>query len=156
MVAIERINSLPLDLLQPLVDEAESVGFRAPGRLVADWHSGRNRFDGPGEALFVAREGGLAVGVCRLNRDPCAADPLVDRVRHLYVVCDRRREGVGTRLVSAVVESARGRFARLRLRTSSPVADAFYRSLGFMPVADEPDCTHRLVLDGERRGILRP
>ena len=64
MVAIERIDSLPLDLLQPLVAEAESVGFRALGHLVAEWYSGRDRFDGPGEALFVACDGGRIIGVC--------------------------------------------------------------------------------------------
>jgi hypothetical protein len=31
-------------------------------------------------------------------------------------------------------------------RTDSPGADAFYRSLGFLPVTGEPACSHQLVL----------
>jgi hypothetical protein len=58
---------------------------------------------------------------------------------------DHRRKGIGTQLAHAVIGAARGHFARLRLRTDNPIADAFYRSLGFMPVTGELACSHQLV-----------
>ena len=146
MIAIERIDSLPIDRLVALATEAEATGFRGLSRLFSEWQAGGNRFDQPGEALFIATDNGRVVGVCGLNRDPYLGDPTVGRVRHLYVAVGHRRTGIGSRLVRAVVGAARGHFARLRLRTDSPGADAFYRSLGFLPVTGEPACSHQLVL----------
>jgi GNAT superfamily N-acetyltransferase len=74
----------------------------------------------------------------------------VGRVRHLYVAADHRRKGIGTQLARAIVHLARRHFVRLRLRTGSPDADAFYRSLGFMPLTGEPSSSHQLVLDDRR------
>jgi GNAT superfamily N-acetyltransferase len=145
MVIIERIHSLPIDRLSALVTEADATGFRGLVRLVVDWRSGLNRFDQPGEVLFIAHDGERVVGVCGLNLDPYLGDPTVGRFRHLYVAVDYRRKGIGTQLLNAVIVAARGHFDRLRLRTDSPIADAFYRSLGFMPVTGEPACSHQLV-----------
>src|SRR5439155_16415461 len=103
----------------------------------------------PGEALFLATDDRAVVGVCGLTIDPYLADPAVGRVCHLYVAAHLRRQGVGARLVGAVVAEARGSFTLLRLRTDRPEADAFYLSLGFARVADEPGCTHRLALDAD-------
>lgn len=154
MIAIERIDSLPIGAL---VTEAEATGFRGLSRLLSEWQAGGNRFDQPGEAVFIATESGRVVGVCGLNRDPYFGDPTVGRIRHLYVAVDHRRKGIGSRLVRAVMGAARGHFARLRLRTDSPDADAFYRCLGFLPVTGEPACSHQLVLIGDpgRRPVRR-
>src|SRR6266536_5947889 len=70
MVAIERIDATTIDRLAPLAAEADAAGFRALARLVDDWDAGRNRFDRPGEALFIATDGGAVVGVCGLNIEP--------------------------------------------------------------------------------------
>jgi GNAT superfamily N-acetyltransferase len=149
MIAIERIDCLPMYWLSALVTEADATGFRGLSRLVGEWQSGGNRFDQPGEALFIATESGRVVGVCGLNRDPYLDDPTVGRIRHLYVAGGHRRNGIGSRLVRDVLGAARGHFARLRLRTGSPDADAFYRSLGFLPVTGEPACSHQLILVGD-------
>jgi GNAT superfamily N-acetyltransferase len=142
---IERIHSLPIDRLSALVTESNATGFRGLKRLVEDWRSRLNRFNMPGEAFFIAVRDGRVVGVCGLNHDPYLRDPTVGRFRHLYVAVDHRRKGIGTQLAHAVIGAARGHFARLRLRTDSPIADAFYRSLGFMPITGEPACSHQLV-----------
>ena len=86
------------------------------------------------------------VGVCGLNVDPYAAEPRVGRVRHLYVLSEQRRLGVGRRLVSEVIEVARGRFDRLRLRTEAPGAAQLYQALGFRPSVGTDDCTHIMTL----------
>ena len=149
MIVIERIDFLPIDRLNALVTEADATGFHGLSRLVTEWRSGLNRFNQPGEALFIATDNGHVVGVCGLNRDPYLSDPMVGRVRHLYVAVDHRRRGIGSRLVRAVMGAASGHFARLRLRTDSPDADGLYRSLGFTPFTAEPACSHQLAFIDE-------
>jgi GNAT superfamily N-acetyltransferase len=147
---IVRIRDLsspgPLD---ELVAESERAGLRLVRRLESDWHSGANRFDQPGEALFGALVSGRLVGVCGLNIDPHSAAPRVGRVRHLYVLAAERRQGLGTRLVQEVVATARGSFDRLHLRTNDPLAARFYERLGLERCETEPSATH--VLDMARR-----
>ncbi len=155
MIAIDRIDSLPIDRLNALVTEADATGFHGLIRLVEDWRSGLNRFNKPGEEVFIATDNGRVVGVCGLNGDPYIADAMVGRLRHLYVALDHRRRGIGTRLVRAVMGAASGHFARLRLRTDSPDADGFYCSLGFMPCAAEPASSHHVVLINEAQPQAR-
>jgi ribosomal protein S18 acetylase RimI-like enzyme len=146
MIAIERIDCLPIDRLEPLVAQAAATGFQALARLQDEWQSGLNRFDQPGEALFIAADNGFIVGICGLNQDPYLHDPTVGRVRHLCVGVQHRRKGIGSRLVRAVMGAANGRFTRLRLRTNSADADGFYLSLGFTRFTAEPSCSHEVVL----------
>jgi GNAT superfamily N-acetyltransferase len=128
-----------------IVTESESQGFAFLRRLITDWEAGTNRFALEGEALFAAQERGIIVGVCGLNIDPYASDREIGRVRHLYVLASRRRQGIGRRLVTQVMVSATRSFRLLRLRTDSPTAAAFYEALGFEPCTDAA-CTHRLLL----------
>jgi N-acetylglutamate synthase-like GNAT family acetyltransferase len=86
--------------------------------------------------------------MCGLNVDPYVDDSTVGRLRHLYVHPDHRRRGVAAALVDRCLVDAGETFARVRLRTSSPVADAFYRSIGFEAIDDE-DATH--AVPGRRR-----
>jgi ribosomal protein S18 acetylase RimI-like enzyme len=145
-VVVERLVQSPAEGLGALIAESEAGGLRLVRRLVDEWTSGANRFDRPGEALFVARIAGEIVGVCGLNLDPYAAAPTIGRVRHLYVSLAHRRRGIGRRLMAEVVAAARGRFERLHLRTTNPAAAALYERLGFRRLDDVPDCTHVLDL----------
>jgi len=144
---IDRVSGAPTDRLAGLLAESEQQGFRFVRRLVQEWESGDNRFDRPGEALFVARVGVDVVGVCGLSEDPYTGDPKVGRVRHLYVLVPHRRSGVGEQLVADVLEAARGRFERLHLRTTNPTAARLYERLGFRRVFDARDRTHVLDVD---------
>ncbi len=144
---VERVSATPADRLAALLAESEQQGFRFVRRLVQEWESGVNRFDRPGEALFVARVGDDVVGVCGLSVDPYADDPKVGRVRHLYVLVRHRRSGVGEQLVADVLEAARGRFERLHLRTTNPTAARLYERLGFRRAFDTRDRTHVLDVD---------
>lgn len=143
---IERLNGAPADCLGAVIAESEQFGLRFVRRLAEEWTSGANRFDRPGEALFVAGIAGQTVGVCGLNVDPYTAALNVGRVRHLYVLSTYRRLGIGRYLVTEVMEAARGRFDRLRLRTANPAAAELYERLGFRRCADVADCTHVLDL----------
>jgi GNAT superfamily N-acetyltransferase len=145
---IERLDECSPARLDALLAESEQAGLRLVRRLVDEWASGVNRFDRPGEALFDAQVDGQVVGVCGLNVDPYAGDPTVGRVRHLYVLVAHRRRGIGQQLTGAVIDAARGRFARLRLGTQNAAAARLYERLGFRPTAGVADCTHVLPLGG--------
>ena len=118
---IERMSGAPTDRLAALLAESEQQGFRFVRRLVEEWESGANRFDRPGEALFVARVGNDVVGVCGLHVDPYADDPKIGRVRHLYVLVPH-------------------------LRTANATAARLYERLGFRRTAAR-DHTHVLDVD---------
>jgi GNAT superfamily N-acetyltransferase len=104
---VERLAAPPAECLGALIADSEGHGLRFVRRLADDWAGGTNRFDRPGEALFVARIAGEVVGVCGLNVDPYETAPAIARVRHLYVLAAHRRHGVGRDLVSAVVMDLR-------------------------------------------------
>jgi GNAT superfamily N-acetyltransferase len=147
-ISIIRLDRLPTDRLVELVTESQATGWSHMRRLVEDWDSGQNRFDGPGEALFAAVTGSRVMGVCGLNADPYTGTPGVGRVRRLYVLAAFRRSGVGRQLVRAVVGTSYSHFHLLRLRTEREAAARFYESLGFQPCIDVPDCTHTLPVGG--------
>ena len=146
MATIVRITDFKLSALQGLRAESVHEGFSFVDRLCAEWVSGANRFDAPGEALFLAVNDGQVVGVCGLNCDPYAHDPLVGRVRRLYVSRAHRHRGIGRALLEAVVACARGHFNLLRVRTEA--AGDFFTAQGFRHIASGTEVTHVLELSG--------
>jgi GNAT superfamily N-acetyltransferase len=144
MTKIEKVLDLDIGVLQELRAESSREGFRFMERLCEDWVSGANRFDAPGEALFLAVADGQVVGVCGINRDPYAHDLSTGRVRRLYVLPAHRRGGIGRTLIEAVITHARGQFNKLRVRTHA--ADTFYAAHGFRRDASTGDATHVLEL----------
>ncbi len=143
---VERVTGTPTERLAALLAESERQGVACVRRLVQEWSSGDNRFDRPGEALYVATTpGGDVVGVCGLSVDPYAEDPRVGRLRHLYVRVASRRSGIGEQLVADVVEAARGWFDRLHLRVTDPTAARLFERMGFRPASGGPHHTHVLA-----------
>jgi len=146
IVRVRELASLLPGQLADLVAESEQAGLQFVRRLQDDWHSGANRFDRLGEAFFAASDEVRLVGVCGLNVDPYLPSPRVGRVRHLYVSVDRRRQGIGSRLVREVIIAARHSFDRLRLRTNDPHAARFYEQLGFLRCEADSSATHEINL----------
>jgi GNAT superfamily N-acetyltransferase len=144
MTAITRITDLDVAALQRLRTESSREGFKFMERLCEEWASGANRFDAPGEVLFLAIADGQVVGVCGLNRDPYAQDARIGRVRRLYVLPTHRRSGVGQALLEAVIAYAHDHFDLLRLRTEA--ADDFYTAHGFRRDVSDSEATHVLEL----------
>ena len=142
MTTITRITDLDVAVLQRLRTESSQEGFRFMERLCEEWASGANRFDAPGEALFLAVVDGQVVGVCGLNRDPYAQDARTGRVRRLYVLAAHRRGGVGRALLEAVIAHARAHFDLLRVRTEA--ASDFYTAHGFRRDVSDTEATHVL------------
>jgi GNAT superfamily N-acetyltransferase len=145
-IIIERLPDVQPDRLAVLIADSERAGQRFVRRLADEWASGGNRFDRPGEMLFAAWRERELVGVGGLNVDPYAEAPLVGRVRHLYVLSTARRLGIGQQLVERIIETARGQFDSLRLRTFNPDASRLYERLGFRRRDDVADCTHVMEL----------
>ena len=144
MVQLARLVELPSDI-ELLLSEARAEGFGMLDTLVKGVSDGSNRFDRDGELLLAAWDGSDLVAVGGLNVDPYLSDPLIGRVRHLYVSSSHRNRGVGGALVGRIISEARGRFTKLRVRTRDSAAGAFYETLGFEP-SNEPDVTHILEL----------
>jgi GNAT superfamily N-acetyltransferase len=145
-ILIERLPDVQPDQLAVLIADSERAGQRFVRRLADEWASGGNRFDRPGEMLFAAWSERELVGVGGLNVDPYAGAPRVGRVRHLYVLSTARRLGIGQQLVEKIIETARGQFDSLRLRTFNPEAARLYERLGFRQRDDVVDCTHVMEL----------
>lgn len=111
--------------------------------MEAEWESGTTRFDGKGEVLLGAYLGDALVGICGLNKDPYQKQGNVGRLRHLFVSEAGRGHGVGSALVRAILERAKGSFDVVRLRTDPDVRGRFYERLGFKRTS-EPDATHAI------------
>ena len=129
-VAIVPVNGLAPGALDPLVAAADDEGWEFVRRLADEWATGANRFDRPGERLFIARAAGEIVGVCGLTVDPYSSGPKVGRVRRLYVLPAFRGAGVGRRLVRAVVREADGAIRPAPGSTENPAAARLYEGLG--------------------------
>ena len=143
---IVRLEQLPVKDLGPLLEESRRQGHEFLDRLVSEYIGGTNQFKKPGEGLFGAYVDQQLVAIGGLNQDPYSSEPDIGRVRHLYVLSAWRKQGVGKRLVQAIIAAAKGRFRLLTLRTFSADADGFYRALGFQTSPKIDRATHYLVL----------
>ena len=146
-ILIEQLHDLSTINLAPIIKASRQENYEFIDRLVAEWQSGDNRFDKHGEVLFIALSQQDTVGICGLNIDPYVDDDSCGRVRHLYVLPDYRRYGIGQQLVERVIQQAQDHFTRLNLRTGNPAADKLYRQLSFDIAIENPTCTHTLLLD---------
>jgi GNAT superfamily N-acetyltransferase len=149
MIEIHRIK-LPVLGLEVLQAEAKAEGYGFIERLVNEWESGANRFEGPGEVLSGQMEEDQLVAVGGLNCDPFAGSAAIGRIRRIYVRPAWRNKGIGRALVSALMEEARKSFKCVRLRAENSKAARLYESLGFAPIAD-PDATHILYFSPPRQ-----
>ncbi|MGI9408208.1 MAG: GNAT family N-acetyltransferase [Hyphomicrobiaceae bacterium] len=128
-----------------LVSDARAAGFRFVDRLTREWETGENRFDRQGEKFLGVSLHRTLVGMGGLNIDPYAKDPGIGRIRHLYVLSTRRRSGIGSLLLTRLLDGAEQHFKRIRLRTAETTPDAFYTAHGFRP-SDEVNASHELIL----------
>lgn len=145
MIAIQKIE-LPVSGIDDLLAEASSEGYDFIETLLADWASGENRFDAPGEILYGLMDQGRIVAVGGLNIDPFAGKQDIGRIRRVYVRRDWRGRGIGRLLVATLIEHARTGFRCVRLRADNPRTSAFYESMGFAAI-DDPNASHLLCFE---------
>lgn len=132
------LHELPSDF-GALRDLSVREGFGMLPRLERQWAEGK-RFQRPGEILLGGFADGQLVAVGGLTQTQ-NSDTL--RVRRVYVHPDFRRQGLGHRLMQALIRHAESLPVReLELFTDTEAGAQFYESLGFVPVAEE-GTTHR-------------
>ena len=110
-------------------------------RLLNDFRSGANRFDRPGEALFVHLAASSAMAVGGLNLEPETCYGKAGRIRRLYVLPDRRGRGLARSLIEATMAFASGYHEVLTVNVGTLPARGLYEHLGFAPV-EHPRITH--------------
>ncbi len=153
-IRFKEVDQLNVDNITQILNRSQDEGFRHIVRLVNEYVSGMNRFNKPGEALFIAFVADEIVGICGLNRDPFN-EGQVGRVRRLYVLPEYRKQGIGKRLTEEVISKARDFYEQLVLRTDSENASKFYKSLGFIEVNNSDSTTHILKLDKRIEEVSR-
>jgi GNAT superfamily N-acetyltransferase len=117
--------------------------------VAANWEDPSGPYRDPGAVLMVAFAAQAAVGLAGVVVDPYLAEARTGRLKHVYVAPAWRRQGVADALVAACLDPARGRFDRIRLRTTSPAAARLYERHGFERCEDQAESTHLLVLGRE-------
>jgi GNAT superfamily N-acetyltransferase len=145
IIEIRLVNELLCFDLSDLLEESILEGHHHIQRLLDDYKTGVNRFALPGECLFLALQEERVIGVCGLNRD-LQNGILYGRLRRFYVIKAFRRSGIGKRLVDAVIANATTSFKYICLHTDSPIAAAFYKSMGFEIENSLSNSTHVKVL----------
>lgn len=151
-VDIHLITHLPPQI-RVLEKEAVEEDFRFLTRLIAEWNSGANRFNAPGECLMAAYRNKQLIGIGGLSVDPYA-DKNMARLRRVYVSASSRRHHVGQTLVKALVAHAALRFQNLCLFTDTAVGDAFYLKCGFTRIEDV-HATHAMCLSNSLLDVSR-
>jgi GNAT superfamily N-acetyltransferase len=147
MIPIQKIQ-LPTPGIERLHTEAKEEGYDFIQTLIDEWTSGTNRFEASGEILCGHLDHGLLVALGGVTVDPLDAQPNTGRIRRVYVRSAWRNQGIGTALVSALVDHAGKHFRRMRLRAENANAARLYESMGFLPIED-PNATHILFFENK-------
>jgi GNAT superfamily N-acetyltransferase len=136
--------------LFPLISASREEGYLFLVRLEHEYLSGKVRFDGIGETLLGMFENSRLIAIGGLTRDPDSDLPCTGRVRHVYVLPERRRRGIGKTLLAEIERRATTHFNALVLRTGSVAAASFYERSGYEALAVDGTATHRRFLNAEQ------
>ena len=126
------ITDLETCNVETLRNESLEEGYNIINHLIAEYRSGENRFDRPGEKLIGFVLNNEIVAVCGLNIEP--TDDRLGRIRRLYVLKDYRHRNTGTTLVRHLIGHAKKYFKGVVVNIGDLPVDGFYRSAGFSPV----------------------
>jgi GNAT superfamily N-acetyltransferase len=135
-VVVRRIVP-PVRGLEVLIAEAAAEGFDFLDKLTEDWALGKYRFDGEHEGLFGVFAETELVAIGALSVDPFVGRADTGRLRRIFVRKAWRKQGIGERLVKALMAEASKGYAMVRLRAETPYAAGLYERLGFVPIVDE-------------------
>lgn len=142
MTLLDQIT-LPVNGIVEMCVEARNEGYKFLDRLLAEWDSGENRFDQPGEVLCGCFRDEVLIALGGLNRHSFGSDYGIGRIRRVYVRPGWRNQGVGQLLVNDLLKRAQQEFHAVVLRTDNPTAARLYERMGFVRVCSG-NATHVL------------
>ncbi len=132
-IVIEPASSSLAEDLAALAAEATTFGIGNSAALVDGWIDGTQRYDRQGEALLVAWDGDVAIGVGGLAQCPDVEGAL--RVRRFYVAAGARRRGVAGRLATQLIDFGFRHTDTLTCNARASIAAGpFWEAMGFLPV----------------------
>lgn len=140
LIEVHQIERLP-ELFGEFQGEAAAEGFDTITVLRDEWIVGSQRFERQGEALFLATVDGIEAGIGGITQDFVEASCL--RMRRFYVRPGYRRLGIGRKIALRILDQARPLNRQIVLHADGRSAEAFWLTLGFVPV-DRPHTTHIL------------
>lgn len=144
MTNIHQISHLTLEMLHPLIEPSLAEGYNFVQKLWEEYDSGKVTFTGEGETLLGGYLDGKLIAVGGIHLDPYLNQPHIGRIRHVYVLPEYRRTGVGKRLVLALIHAASDTFTTVTLRTPTDHGRAFYNAIGFSEAPKYENATHWL------------
>jgi GNAT superfamily N-acetyltransferase len=121
--------------------EASAEGYRFVDRLSNDWKANAARFDRDGEALLAVHVSETLAAIGGITHDPVVAGAL--RMRRFYVRRSFRGQGIGRRLVEALLEYPQ-RAGRIVVVNAARRSSPFWEAVGFAPDARDGH-THVLL-----------
>jgi len=142
MIHIQKVTSLTLELLRPLIEPSLAEGYNFVQKLWEEYESGKVTFTGEGETLLGGYIDGKLVAIGGIHADPYLNQPHIGRIRHVYVLSEYRRTGIGKGLVLGLMESASETFTTVTLRTPTDHGRAFYNAIGFSGAPKYENATH--------------
>jgi GNAT superfamily N-acetyltransferase len=144
MPSIQPITRPIWNEFEPLVKASTAEGYNFVQKLWGEYQSGDNDFRGKGDVLLGIYQEGQLAGVGGVHRDPYLDQPTIGRIRHVYVLPEHRRGGIGKMLVQALIDYGSEHFTTLTLRTMTDHGHAFYTALGFSDAPRFENATHWL------------
>lgn len=145
-ITIAEVRKLLHHNLEPLISASGDEGYEFVQRLWNEYENGTNRFDTGGGVLYAANDDNAMVAIGGIHPDPYLNDPKIRRVRHLYVLPDYRRHGLGGLVMRKLISHSQAHFHTLTLRTLTEHGDKFYKSLAFNDEKRFDQATHWLKL----------
>ena len=132
--------------ISAILNSSLEEGYPFIERLVHEYQNGSNQFNKPGEILLAVIQNSQWIAIGGLNQDPYLPGKQAGRVRHVYVLPNYRRQGIGKMLLQALITHAKENFQLLTLRTFTPEAALFYQNLGFQTDPEIPNVSHHMDL----------
>jgi GNAT superfamily N-acetyltransferase len=142
MISIQPIEKPAWEDFRPLIDASKAEGYDFVQKLWDEYQSGKATFQEPGAVLLGVYDDERLIAVGGVHSDPYLKEVSAGRIRHVYVLPEYRRGGMGKKLVQALMEYGANQFNTFTLRTMTQHGRDFYTALGF---TDEPrfaDATH--------------
>ena len=145
-IEVKNISDLKEVNVSKLIQESEREGYRFVSRLASEYEDGTHRFSEQGEAIYGAWEEDELIAIGGLYRNSTSKDENSARLFRFYTLPEHRRKGVGSELLKAISENAKGHFKEITTKTEAGNVDSFYRANGFVFDERSPDTTHVLSL----------